>query len=244
MLGRTAGDPAEGDAITTTASTSPLLSAALGIGLCRLQRTQRLRPKSEPRFLVLHASPDAPSQHLAIMNCAFAAQKLGIMMDTVVLAQQDSMLLQQAAHLTGGLYLKPDGPTQSALAQYLITCCLADRKTRQHLCAPAQQPPETRALCFLTKQPVEVGYACSVCLAVFSRDDLGGKCPVCSTRFELAVLPGQLAKKRLRRATPAAGGAAAGVEAGGGGGGGGPQTARPRQASAGPAGASAQKTQC
>ena len=177
----------------------PLLSAAFATALCRLERARRLRVKVEPRLLLIHASPDSPSQHLASMNCVFAAQKLGILIDTVSLARgDDSMVLQQAAHLTGGLHLRPDEPTLRGLSQYLITHCLPSRQARQFLCMPRQRQPETRALCFLSKDPVEIGHACSVCLAVFRHDNLNA-CPVCGTRFALALPP----RKKLKKA-PAA----------------------------------------
>ena len=133
-----------------------------------------------------------------------------IIIDTVLLAcAEDSMLLQQAAHLTGGLYLRAEGPTQRALGQYLLTCCLPDKYERQYLAPPVQGEPESRALCFVTKQPVEMGYACSVCLTVFSHDGLAA-CPVCGTRYALAMPPGAgQARKRIKRPAAAAPGAAA-----------------------------------
>jgi hypothetical protein len=147
------------------------------------------------------------------MNSIFAAQKLGVLIDAVLLGSAShSMLLQQAAHLTGGLYLhaRSGTPAQRALAQYLLTSCLPDRYERQLLSAPPQGELETRARCFLTKQPLEVGFACSVCLAVFAHDKLPS-CPVCATRFSFGPPIGQL-KKRPRKA--AAGGAASAGEAG------------------------------
>ena len=189
--------------------TVPLLSAALAAAICRLQRVRRLRPRIEARLLVLHASADAPAQHLASMNCVFAAQKLGMLIDCVVISAQgqDSMVLQQAAHLTGGLYLRPDAQTVRALAQYLISCCLPDRSMRELLQPPRQGQPETRALCFETQLPVDMGYACSVCLAVFNhgiQPEKFSSCPVCGTRFTAPVQPGQQRKKLKKPAAPSA----------------------------------------
>lgn len=199
-----AEDVAQTDAPPGSDAAAPLLSAALSTAVCRLQRVRRLRPKVEPRILVVHASADAPTQHLPAMNCVFAAQKLGVLIDAVLLGSDDSMLLQQAAHLTGGLYLRPDEPTRSALGQYLITCCLPDRYARQTLRPPPQGQPETRALCHLSKQPVEMGHACSVCLTVFEHDQLPS-CPVCGTRYALAPQ----GRKLLKRPAAGAGGPAA-----------------------------------
>ena len=112
----------------------------------------------------------------------------------------------------GGTHLRPDAPTLKALAQYLITCCLPGRYARQFLRLPKQRQPETRALCFVSKRPVEIGHACSVCLAVFGHDNLAA-CPVCGTRFALALPPLGQARKKLKKAT---GAAAAPAPAGGG----------------------------
>lgn len=45
-----------------------------------------------------------------------------IPVDTCMLTKQDSPLLQQASHITGGIYLKPQH--QGALLQYLLVCFL------------------------------------------------------------------------------------------------------------------------
>ena len=194
---------------TTEEDEAPMLPAALSIALCRLHRAARIHPRLQPRVLILHASPDAPSQHLAVMNCIFGAQKLGTLIDAVVLGEtSESMLLQQAAHLTGGVYWRPDEKAQRGLAQFLITCCLPDRHMRQFVSAPPQGELETRALCYLTKQPLDIGYACSVCLSVFHHDKLPS-CPVCGTRFNSPMLVGQHQRKRVKRATPEAGASAA-----------------------------------
>ena len=182
---------------------APLLSMAMGTAVCRLQRACRSQPKVQPRMLVISAAEDSIAQHLGSMNCVFAAQKLGILIDGVCLARQGSMVLQHAATLTGGLYLQPDAATQRGLAQYLITCCLPNRYERQYLRQPHQGRVETRALCFLTKRPLEVGHACSVCLAVFDHDKLRA-CPVCDTRFALMIAPGQFPKKKKKMASSGA----------------------------------------
>ena len=52
-----------------------------------------------------------------------ALQKLGVVIDACMVGSRDSAFLQQAAHLTGGLYLRP--PRPAALLQYLLVCQLA-----------------------------------------------------------------------------------------------------------------------
>ncbi|KAK0555521.1 RNA polymerase II transcription factor B subunit 4 [Tilletia horrida] len=51
----------------------------------------------------------AAMAYVPLMNCIFAAQKRGILIDVIKLTQgQDVVFLQQAAHLTGGNYLRLD----------------------------------------------------------------------------------------------------------------------------------------
>ena len=60
-----------------------------------------------PRVLCLTGCPDPAAQYISVMNCLFSAQRTGVMVDGCVLGSSDSAFLQQAAHLTGGLYLRP-----------------------------------------------------------------------------------------------------------------------------------------
>ena len=78
----------------------PLLSAALAVALCRLQGIRRLHPKIEMRMLVLHAAADCAAEYVPAMNCVFGAQKLGVLIDAVLLAREESLALQHAAHIT------------------------------------------------------------------------------------------------------------------------------------------------
>ena len=66
------------------AISTPLLSTTLSAALCRLQRVRRLRPTIEARVLVVHASVVDPTQYLPAMNCVFGAQKLGVLIDAVL----------------------------------------------------------------------------------------------------------------------------------------------------------------
>jgi Transcription factor Tfb4 len=59
------------------------------------------------QILVVSASPDDPAQHVSLMNAIFTAQKMGVRID-VVRAYDDSVFLSQAAHLTGGVYIRSD----------------------------------------------------------------------------------------------------------------------------------------
>jgi transcription initiation factor TFIIH subunit 3 len=57
---------------------------------------------------------------MAVMNGIFAASKLNVAIDACCLSENDSGLLQQAAELTGGLYLKLS--RGDGLLEYLMVC--------------------------------------------------------------------------------------------------------------------------
>ncbi|KAL1508599.1 hypothetical protein AB1Y20_004696 [Prymnesium parvum] len=189
-----------------SASAASALSGGLSLALCRLARQQRADATRQLRVLVVQATADSAAQHLAGMNCVFGAQKLGVTIDALVAARNDSLLLQQAAHLTDGFYLRLGEQEKLALSQYLLTCCLPDQQTRKLLCPPAQGSLETKALCTISKRPVDIGHACSVCLAVFAEDQLPlRECPVCGSRFiqQAAQAPKKRPKKAAAAAAPA-----------------------------------------
>lgn len=64
---------------------------------------------------------DVPAQYIPTMNAIFAAQRSGVVIDACYLGSSQSAFLQQAAHLTGGVYLRPARP--AGLLQYLLTVC-------------------------------------------------------------------------------------------------------------------------
>lgn len=104
-----------------------------------INRITKEVPDIKPRILNFTVSADVSSQYIPVMNCIFSAQKKvssllllfcplystflfvqAIPVDTCILSQMDSSFLQQASHITGGVYLKP--PLQEGLLQYLLVC--------------------------------------------------------------------------------------------------------------------------
>lgn len=115
-----------------------------------------------------------------------------LLIDTCVLAAEDSTHGQQAALLTGGLYLRPID--QASLLQYLLvrsfeqclplqvdsgdhspsmllvciptqSLFIVDTQTRQFMNMPHQADVDYRAACFCHKKAVDIGHVCSVCLS-------------------------------------------------------------------------------
>jgi len=96
------------------------------------------------------------------------------MVDACVLSNQDSGFLQQASHITGGIYYKPK--KQAALLQYLTNIFLADGFARKFMNMPVQSNVDLRAACFCHKKVIQTGFVCSVCLSIFCEFN-----KVCST---------------------------------------------------------------
>ncbi|KAG8469816.1 hypothetical protein KFE25_006271 [Diacronema lutheri] len=152
--------------------------------------------------LVLLATPDDPAQYNSVMNCIFAAQRAAIMIDCFAI-RTSSTFMQQAAHMTGGVYVEPTAQQELGLAQLLITLALPDRACRALLRQPKAHDVDFRAACFLTNQLLDRAYVCSVCLSIFHHGDII-ECPACRSRFPP---PPRLARKRAKRAVaPAHGG--------------------------------------
>ncbi|WIA15471.1 hypothetical protein OEZ85_002111 [Tetradesmus obliquus] len=112
------------------------LAAGLSRALCYTSRllpryAASTRHKAKPRILSLLAGADTPLQYIPVMNCIFAAQHAGVALDACILGAADSAFMQQAAHITGGVYLRPHQP--AALLQYLLGVFSADTATRASL---------------------------------------------------------------------------------------------------------------
>jgi len=95
-------------------ATRTLLVAAMTKAVCYVMRdraraarnfeggTESRESARDERILVLSATPSLHDQYIQVMNCIFAAQKQGVLIDACVV-RETSALLQQAAALTGGV---------------------------------------------------------------------------------------------------------------------------------------------
>ena len=62
------------------------------------------------------------------LNSAVMLQRHGIVIETCMVGNQDSAFLQQAAHITEGLYLRPRRP--AALLQYLLVSIVLSLRSK------------------------------------------------------------------------------------------------------------------
>jgi len=149
----------------------------------------------KPRILVLNMSPDSPVQFIPIMNCLFSSQKLSVPIDVCSFLSSESVFLQQAAHITGGLFVQV--PNLLALLPTLMSVFLPDRHMRKLLVLPQKHNIDFRASCFCHKRLIDIGFVCSVCLSstrivkkilplmpclVFCNNEIQ-TCTTCGTKF-------------------------------------------------------------
>ncbi|KAF6266389.1 transcription factor Tfb4-domain-containing protein [Scenedesmus sp. NREL 46B-D3] len=198
------------------------LAAGLSRALCYANRLlprygANGRHKAKPRVLSLLAGSDTPLQYIPVMNCIFAAQHAGVALDACILGPADSAFMQQAAHITGGVYLRPHQP--AALLQYLLGVFSADTATRASLSlgtGSGTQAVDYRASCFCHKNVIDTGYICSVCLSIFCKANMKlSQCPTCGSQFKQAAAAAAAAAGGAGRGRGASGAAAAAAAAAG-----------------------------
>lgn len=183
--------------------------SALAKALCHINRVTKDETKTKdsikPRILMISISPDSPGQYIPMMNCIFSAQKNSIPIDVCKITGEDAVFLQQAAHLTNGIYYRIEKP--KALIQYLTMIFLPGATTRKSLNLPQQEEVDLRAACFCHRKIIDLGYVCSVCLSIFCSPT--PVCSTCRTKFPMSTLKRFIAAKPKAKAKPPNGGSQA-----------------------------------
>jgi transcription initiation factor TFIIH subunit 3 len=139
------------------------------------------------RVLALQCAGDDATQYISTMNGIFCAQKLDVPIDACVLRTDDVSFLQQAASITGGVYVRPPlAGLERSLVQTLLLHFLPDNHARALLNMPQQSLVDMRASCVCHGTMLDIGFVCSVCLSIFcARSPI---CDTCGARFELPVI--------------------------------------------------------
>ncbi|WWD20896.1 hypothetical protein CI109_105374 [Kwoniella shandongensis] len=129
--------------------------------------------------------------YVGLMNCVFAAQKAKVPIDVLSLPPptidaSPPIFLQQAAHLTEGVYWQWNG--RGGLLQYLHAVYLPPASLRHRpFAVPPQDAVGFRAACFCHHKTLDIGFVCSVCLSIFCEPR--PVCLMCKTRFPIKSLP-------------------------------------------------------
>jgi transcription initiation factor TFIIH subunit 3 len=158
------------------------LAAGLSLAMCLAHRATHHPSFEEPvaaHILVVSASPDTPTQYVSTMNALFSACKLDAPIDSCHLGKAQSAFLQQAAELTGGVYLRPQDSV--TLLQSLLSTVLCPKALRSQLPFPFLSLLDAKAACFCHKRDVDVGHVCSVCFSVFCTPL--DQCPTCGVAY-------------------------------------------------------------
>jgi len=153
---------------------SPKLTRALSQTLSYINKHTVTNQESQ----VVLFSPsiiDSEIEFVAVMNIIFAAVKMKVLVDCILLTQNDSNLAQQISHLTGGLYLKPT--LLKNLSLYLLTTILCPPSLRNEFSQVSPYSIKLSASCFCHRKPVEIGFVCSCCLSIFCSPQ--ESCPTC-----------------------------------------------------------------
>ncbi|KAH9979168.1 TFIIH subunit Tfb4/p34 [Russula compacta] len=169
------------------------LVGALTKALCFINRLAHPPPGSvadetmasaDPRILILSVSPDLSASYIPVMNSIFSAQKLKVTIDVCKVFGEETVFLQQAAHLTGGSYIYLE--RRDAFLQYLMMAFLPPPSLRHVIAVPRQDKVDFRAACFCHKNIVDIGFVCSVCLSIFCTPV--PVCSTCRTKFPMKTL--------------------------------------------------------
>ncbi|KAH7347719.1 RNA polymerase II transcription factor B subunit 4 [Plectosphaerella cucumerina] len=183
-------------------------------------------------ILVVSVSDAEPSQYIPTMNAVFAAAHSSIPIDVLSLSPASiaqaapgaapaapldappdvkdqpatNSFLQQASHITNGVYLQPAHP-QGLLSYLFFAYAFADNGARAALIPPTHHTVDFRAACFCHGRVIDTGFVCSVCLSIFCSVPEGADCLTCGTHLALgsygakpAVVPRR--KKKRKRVLP------------------------------------------
>lgn len=134
------------------------------------------------RILVVTPNDNEDLNYISLMKSIFGAQKMKVPIDIAKLGKKDSPYLQQAADATTGVYLRIEKPL--GFIQVLSTAYFIDPSIRPLIILPTTSNVNYRASCYITGNPVEIGYVCSVCLCIMSIIPESLRCPTCNSLFD------------------------------------------------------------
>lgn len=167
----------------STKSTS--VAGPLSLALSYLNRQIATSQALKGHILIVTAEPDnVGSKYINAMNSIFTAQKLQVPVDVANFGPSKSFL-QQAADFTSGSYLEL-GDVDEGLIAVFASSFLVDPSLRSSVNLATKPDVDFSTVCFTTKNVVEIGYVCSVCLCIMESVPPSQHCPVCNANYTLA----------------------------------------------------------
>ncbi|ELP94906.1 RNA polymerase II transcription factor B subunit, partial [Entamoeba invadens IP1] len=84
----------------------PNLSAAMSSAMCRINSYSKSNPTLHKKIVAISTPLNAAPTFITVMNNIFAAQKIGVSIDTIVISDNEEpcTICQQASYLTNGIY--------------------------------------------------------------------------------------------------------------------------------------------
>lgn len=125
---------------------------------------------------------DFSAQNVTLSNCGWAAESVGIPIHLVTLGGVPSPSLLRLCFKTGGVHIPPaftgtPGELMQALMFHLTSNARAELKVR-----PPPNQTHMGATCICHNKPLDRGYVCSICLAIYCAET-AGTCTVCGSRI-------------------------------------------------------------
>ena len=167
------------DVTSSRDSSGVRLDVALSLALCHLNQYPADVKK---RIIVLAKSPDATAYFESTMNALFAAHRIGVVIDSLMIKLDSHLFLNQAALLTGGFSMAVK-KRQKCLIQYLLS--IPPLPVRDLIVMEKVQALESRTPA--VNEPhrmIAMGLMCPVCLSVFEDTNASKfRCSVCKARM-------------------------------------------------------------
>lgn len=157
------------------------LDAALSLALCHLNHYDA----KYKRIVVLTVSEDPVGRFEPTMNTIFAAHRIEVVIDSILIKVEKSLFLNQAAIFTKGFSIALKHRPRF-LMQYLLT--IPPLLVRKHVQINKVQSIDYQTPAINTKNLIDCGLMCPICLSVFEKTDKSlAWCTVCGSRAQIST---------------------------------------------------------
>jgi transcription factor TFB4 len=156
------------------------LDIALSLALCHLNKYPA---EVNKRVLVLTRSADPVVNFESTMNAVFAAHRIGVVVDSVLIGVKTSLFLTQAAILTNGFSIALINRPK-CLLQYLLT--IPPLSVRKFIVMTKIKAVDYKTPAVNTKNMIDMGILCPICLSVYEKTGTPiYRCTVCGSRQQM-----------------------------------------------------------
>ncbi|OHT13715.1 hypothetical protein TRFO_16035 [Tritrichomonas foetus] len=156
------------------------LDVAISTALCHLNRYPKEFMK---RIFVITPSKDSESSFESTMNAIFAAHRINVTIDSVLINISESLFLNQAAILTNGFTISVKNRLKYLL-QYFLS--IPPLPVRNLMVLKKVKAIDYKTPSVNTKELIDQGLMCPICLSVYQKTDKPlNTCKVCKSYQQL-----------------------------------------------------------